>query len=271
MAFLTINGVTVPIASDGASIDVDTVGEGFARAQGGAGRMNFQAYKQHVKLHTTPMTQAEAFAWFVWLSGQHDHWGFAADLYSDKGYGPSSSTLATQGTGGRNGSSKLTLGATTGAIAYTGSFVTGIGFTLLVGRFESAAWHDYALTWSPVGTLTAVYRDGVAQAVALPTWLTFTYATSSFSLLNTAGTAQDFCELAHINAPAPASWLAQLSAWRASNNQPTTPRLTAAGDIHPTTLTVFGKVGSAKNMMGALNGAAFADNLRVLDFELMES
>jgi hypothetical protein len=269
MAFLTINGVTVPTA-DGISVDPETVGEGFARGQGGAGRMNFQGYKQHVKGRTQPLTQLEAFAWYAVLTGQTDHWGFLADLYSDKGYGPSSSTLATQAAGGRNGSSKLTLGATTGAITYTGSFVTGVGLTLLVGRYESAAWHDYALTWTTAGVLSAVYRDGVAQAVSLPSWLTISYAASSFTLLNTAGASQDFCELAHINAQAPVAWLVALNTWRASNNQSLSPRITVAGDFHPVALTMFGKNGATKSQMLTVGGA-FADNARVLDFELMES
>lgn len=264
MALIAIHGVTLQTAE--ASIDPDTVGEGFARAQGGLGRQNFQAFKQHIKGRTVPLTQAEGFAWYAVLTGQTDHWGFAADLYSDKGYGPTASSGATQAAGGRNGSSKLTLAATTGNITY--AVTTTNGVTFCAGRYESGAWADYALTWSAAGALTAVYRNGTAQAVSLPSWIVYT--STSIQLTNTAASAQDFCELAVINAPAPTAWLSALNTWRASNNQATAPRLTVAGDIHPIALTMFGKVGGTKNMMVVVGGA-FADNARVIDFELMEA
>jgi hypothetical protein len=58
MAFLIVNGQTVPVAVDGASMEVELIGDR-ARAFDGTMRSVRRATKRRWKVKTTPMTLAE--------------------------------------------------------------------------------------------------------------------------------------------------------------------------------------------------------------------
>jgi hypothetical protein len=274
-AYLAIFGVTFqPSPSDAQHAPPEVIGEGLVRAADGSGRLNVQAYKDGYKASTPPLSQLEAYAWQQLLLGRHDHWSFTPDLYSDKGQGPSASTLATAVAGGLFGNA-LQLAATTGSVSYAG-LIGAAGLTILIQRKEAGVWHDYALTWNGSGALTNVYKDGVAQALALPNWSpapTFTFATGTFKIDNTAGAAQLYDELVVFPFEAPASWLQPLATWRATNAWAQSPNLTVAGDFHPVALTMLGKPGSfsSKAVMGVLSGSTFSTNLRQLSVELVEA
>jgi hypothetical protein len=59
MAFLIVNGQTVPVAVDGASMEQELIGDR-ARAFDGTMRSTRRATKRRWKVKTTPMTSAEA-------------------------------------------------------------------------------------------------------------------------------------------------------------------------------------------------------------------
>jgi hypothetical protein len=265
--FLDVNGVLFPAANDSVTVELVWTGSGQTRAQDGSARVNFQNLKHHLKGRSVPVTLKEAVAWALLFAGQTDHARYDADLYTDKGTAPSVSTLATQAAGGRY-SGKLTLGATTGALAYDGVWST-YGGTALVARFESGAWADYGITWSAAGACTNLLRSGVVQATAFPSWFTVTAATGQVKLLNTAGSAQDLDEFSVWAFEAPTSWLASLATFRSAQAMALAPAFVCAGDFHPVSLTCVGHTTSAKAVMGVLS-AGFAV-LRAIDLDVEEA
>lgn len=270
MSFLTIDGIDAQVHDETFTMNPEKIGLGVTRAADGSARNSYSSRKHHAKGQTISLDQAHAVFLAALLDGMLDHWTFA-DLYSDKGVASSNSSGATlTAGGGRNASNKLTLAATTGQATWAAIWPAGVGLTMLVGRFESAAWHDYAITWDATGTLQAVYRDGVAQAVSLPTWIVMAWAALTIRIQQTAGTTQDYCELALVYAQGPTDNLATLNTWRAANNMTSTPSaVTCAGDFHPTALTMEGVVGDTSQHQVVFSGV-LADNARVVPFELFE-
>jgi hypothetical protein len=257
MAMITLNGIALSVLVPTGDRDELEIGEGLQRAFDGSALRSVRAYKRRWTMTTAIDTPIIARAFQKLLQGRQHRWSFNADLYSDLGLGPSASSGATSAPGGNFGSNALSLAATSGSISYAGlAGPSGVGgCTVMVQRAESGSWVDYALTWDATGALTNVYRQGIAQALAVPAWLVFTYSTGTVQLLNTAGTAQLFEELVVWPFEAPVGWLGQLYTWRLTNAWSFGLSLTLAGSIGSGQVT--GKIGKIKLMPVTLNGNAY--------------
>lgn len=267
MAFLTLNGIELSVLADSGDRDDLEIGEGLSRAWDGSAQRSVRAYKRQWTLQTVPDVPATSQAFVRLLQGRQHHFSFDSDLNSDGGLAPSTSAGATTVGGGKFGNA-LQLGPS-GSIEYSG--VDGSrqsdGLTVLVQRFESSAWHDYALTWDASETLTNVYRDGVAQALSLPSWISYPPGLHAVSFGNPGGSAQLYDELVFWPFEAPSTWLAQLATWRATNAWSFGPSLTMAGTLG--SVTVQGKPSKSKLQIAVIDGVAY-DNAESFSFDLWE-
>jgi hypothetical protein len=256
MAFITLNGITLSVLVPSGDREELEIGEGLQRAFDGSTQRSVRAYKRRWTLTTVIDTPVISRAFQKLLQGRGHRWSFNTDLYSDLGLGPSASSGASSVGGGLFGNA-LQLAATTGSVTFAGfAGPSGVGgCTVLVQRYESGSWVDYALTWDATGALTNVYRAGVAQALAVPAWMVFTYSSGTLQLVNTAGAAQLFDELVVWPFEAPVGWLSQLFTWRATNAWSFGLTLTMAGSIGSG--QVQGKLGKIKLQPVTLNGVAY--------------
>lgn len=279
MAFCIINGVTLPVAFSGPGYDEKELGDGITRAYDGTARRNTITRKKTFKLNVPVADQATQEAWRSFLWGDTNHWTFDVNLLSTKSLAPNSSSSftsgATQAAGGKYGG-KLTLAATTGKIRWNGVLPYS-DWTVLVWRFESAAWHHYIIK-STASVCTGVWKDGASQSAVFPSWVFATYgsgSTNAFDLLNTAGSSQDFDDLVLLPFGIPAAWASSLYTFHAAQAFPTKPAgLLLTGDIVPTpstSLTVLGRPGSVSFVSGAPPGSSNATDNEGFSVELEEA
>jgi hypothetical protein len=90
MPALTLNGVTVPVASWQRLAPV-TLGEALARGTSGRAISSSRKRKQKWQVKTTPLSQAEAAALRGMIEGRGRTWSFDSSLYDRTGLGPSGS------------------------------------------------------------------------------------------------------------------------------------------------------------------------------------
>ena len=271
MALITLNGIELDALAGSGDEEELEIGEGVSRAFDGSALRSVRGYKRQWSFTSVLDTPANSRGFRRLLQGRFRHWNFDADLFSDGGLGPSASSGASSVAGGLFGNA-LQLAATTGSITYAGigGVASGDGFTLLIQRKESGAWHDYHLSWDYTGALSGVYKDGVVQATTLPSWITsYTHSSGTLVLNSTAGSAQLFDEMVALSFEAPlASWSTQLDVWRNSSAWSASPRLSMSGTLG--VATVMGKPGKAK-LQQAVVGGTFYDNAESFPFDLWEA
>lgn len=147
-----------------------------AQAVDGTLRLTQQAKKRDFHFASIPLTQAQAFAWEMFLTGEGHVWSFDSTLYSSKGLGPSAITDASimTGSGSKFGSGALFIDLTTGTITFTGALLNTFGarpgYTVMVWRFDDGTdtdFHHYV-----VRSDGAKWKDGVRNDATSTSWLT---------------------------------------------------------------------------------------------------
>ena len=267
MAFITLNGIALSVLANSGDRDDLEIGEGLSRAFDGSAQRSVRAWKRQWTLSTIPDVPSVSQAFVALLQGRGHRWSFDTDLYSDQGLGPSASSATSIAAGGR-WSNAMLFTTSGGSLSYAG-LAGALGFTLLVWHEDSGVWNDYALTWNAAGTLTNVYKNGVAQAVALPAFITsFTIATGTLVLVaNASSTSRAFDDMVAWPFEAPAAWLPQVYAFRNAGPWSFGPTFTMSGTL--ATATVQGKPGKSKLQMAVINGTLY-DNAESFQFDLWE-
>lgn len=220
MSFLTVNAIPFP-ASEGRE-GIVQIGER-ERAFSGALLSSIRATKGTWDLTTKPIPASEMAAWRALLGGRGEHFSFNDSTYytySAKGLPKTSGSPSRQTAtpAAKFGSAYLRLAA--GAQASWQANATG-AWTLMVWRYESGAWHHYALCSD--GTK---YRDGSSYGSAIA----FLAVSGGAIVLGDsgAGADQNFDDLVYLPAVIPAAWAAVWGV--AASAFSDLPRVEIAGD-----------------------------------------
>jgi hypothetical protein len=274
MAFIQLNGIELEAQQGSGDEEEQEVGEGLTEAFDGSALRSVRGYKRRWSFTSLVDTPTNSRAFRKLLQSRVRNWTFDADLYSTGGLGPNLSGINAGVVSGGLFGNALQLNASTGHIEYDGlGGANGVdGFTLLILRKNGSNWDDWHLSWSASGTLSAVYLNGVAQATALPSWITsYTHATGALILNNTTGAAQLYDEMVAMAFEAPlSSWSAQLATWRAANAWGTVAGALQLGSSQLGSGTVFGKPSKAK-MQAAVIGGQLYEFAESFPFELWEA
>jgi hypothetical protein len=253
---LALNGIQVPAEIGSVERPAPELIGARGRSPAGGAQDGVRSRKQLFRGRLKVLPGAEADAWRGLLGGRGHHFSFDVNLYSDRGLGPSSSSGTSIVAGGKFGA-KLRLAATTGQVTYG---LVSTAWTVLVWRYESAAWHHYI-----VRSDAAAWVDGSATSV--PAWLV---VSGSTKLTNTAGSAQDFDDLVVLPYLMPSGWVADVYAEHSAQAWAPVPRLRLTGDLVPgAPLTVSGGPGDGGRIPSVQSGS-FDLTAETLEFELRE-
>lgn len=269
--YLTIFGVPISVAIDSGEPGRRSIGGERSRAASGAARANAISYKQTLKCRSVPLKTQEAQALQGLLDWQYDAIRFTESTGStDKGLAPAVMTGTVSTSGGRLSTGRVTI-ASTQAAEWDGVFGPQ-GGTVALSRKESGTWYEYVLTWNASMTLTAVYKDAVAQATSLPAWLSAP-STSDYKLsLVYLAASVDYGQIQVFPFEMPTSWFSALNDWRLVNTLPQAPLLAVAGDWNRQGLNMLGPGGGdSKAFGGAVGGGSFLTSNREVSIDLEES
>jgi hypothetical protein len=259
MAFLTINGIEIPVREGTLDETIREIGA-TTPAFDGTMRRTRQAVKHDLEFKTTPLEATEAYAWDSLIRGLGHHWSFDSSLYSSKGLGPDAGYVATQSGAGGKFTGRLSVTATTGTITFSNAW-SGGAWTYMVWRFESGAWHHYT-----ADSTGRKWLDGVRNDAAVTTWASLPSGT--ITLANTTGSAVLYDDLVVVPYLLPTTWppIFGVAAVAFSDLS----RLTLAGDALPeaTSRTVQGD--ASATFVKAVIGGSFRTNGRVLSVKLTE-
>jgi hypothetical protein len=163
MPFLSLNGISIPVAADSAQREPVDIGDR-GRAHDGTPFINRRGVKEEWSFSSTLKSQTEANALRKLITGIGDHWTFDSDFYSDKGNYP---TLTT-GSSIDSGTGKHTFGA----LRTTNDFTVVLDSAARYGKLTCAywavnaansAWEHWLLTSS--GSTVTYYKNGVLHGV----------------------------------------------------------------------------------------------------------
>jgi hypothetical protein len=275
--FLNVCGLVLTCKADKFAKTHEPIGGHDSRAADATLRINYQALKWKLKGTTIPLTYDVALFAQAILDGDGDHLPYDVDTTTDKGNAPSATAgaPAISAVQSKYGGNALLIHNTVGELVTYTFAPFGEGFTFLIWRYESAAWHWYLVTQLLSGGVVQVYRDGVFFTSGIvPAWMVITFATGVLTLQRIAadGTAVYYDDVVMLNAFCPSSLVAALYAFHNAQAWPTPfPMLNCAGDFHPVALTMGGKPGDSELIPGVLAGGAFTWNNVQLAFEIMES
>lgn len=255
MAFLTLNGVEIPVLDGNASRSRVLIGER-GRAFDGTFRSSVRARKRQWSLATPVVTKAEADAIVGLVEGQGHHWSFDADLYSDKGLvgTGAGASVGTTSPSPKFGAGRL--GITTGNTA-TFALSLGGAWTVMVWQWDGAAWDHYVVT-----SAGHKWVNGIRNDAATTTWLAVSSGTLTLSAPSAAAYYDDLVALPYV---IPAAWA---EVWGVATSAfSALPRLAMAGDIG--TATVEGELGAEAYTQAQVDGG-WRDNALTVEFTLSE-
>lgn len=254
MSFLTLNGVTLPVAADSLKEDRVEIGER-GRAFDGTPFASIRAVKRVWSFRTPPVTQAEATAWKALLGAQGANWDMEADAYSLQGHTPTlGGSAAPSATYAKFGTKSLKI-----PFATSGTAAWSVG----AAAQWSVAWWWYAnAVWQHVVRLDdgTTFFDGVKLGFSpAMSWLTLSSGTLAFARDNTIYNADYYIDdLLFLPARVADSWPAQMAA--ANYQKPSFPRLLANGDMIPGGALVVPSVAGSSTVYG---GGAYLEELEV--------
>lgn len=261
MPFLTISGVTVPVAVDSASLRYVDAGGESARSPGGTLEGGPLTEKREWAMATPPVPPSELDAWVGLIRGDGHSWPYNSDFYSARGRGPVSSV----------GSSIITSGMKYGAgylstplgEGMTYNVATPAGWTILLWRKESGVWRHYM-----VRSDHAVWKDGVRDDDIEYTLFIAVTSTSfgvgDFDALN----LRDFDDVVLLPYAVPDSWVAPMHTRHATAAWNSLPRLDAGGTFSAASVTARGKVTDTRVIPYAPEGTLI--NGHMIQFTLRE-
>jgi hypothetical protein len=278
---LTINGIAVPV-EEGLELDEDVVGAGLDRGQDGSARNNFNAIKRRLAPKTPPMLIADAQLIGALLKGVGDHWTFDTDAYSDKGVGwtavptmPAGCSIISATPTPKRGAGALQIDANAAhSIAFplpplTDGWCFAVWFSLAAAAFD--LWIVSGTgTVASGGAVAGAWKNGVAQSSVMPAWAAIDATAKTLTLKGQAGGTDTFDDLVVLPVQMSSTLLSQFNTFMTANAWPAPyPVLTAAGDFHPVSLSMLGRLTKSTIAQGVMGGS-FQDNLRRLEFELWE-
>jgi hypothetical protein len=272
MAFLTLNGWTVPVADGQASVSYRQLGRQ-SRSYMGKLSGTYRSKVREWRLKTTLQDEETSEALEGLIAGSGQTWSFDNDLYSSKGLGPVTGYTITVTAAGGKLTGYVTVASNT-SLAY---LVTNdiVPYTMMVWKKHGGTWYHYAIDIA--GTQ---YKNGVVHVPgagdSVANW--FAYSGGYFTIqgkdIAGVNAAADYDDLVIVPYTMP---LAQILAAYTTGNagQPFSllPALWLQGDLIPATLpgavSVMGEMGENAYLQAMFDGS-FQDNLRTLDFVLRE-
>ncbi len=228
MAFLKLNGITVPVSAKDTKGKRIVIGD---RGRSLAGRVleTRQSEPRTWQMSTVTRSQQESKALEGMLFGDGHHFSFDTDLYSElKGLGPSSGT-GTITASGQYGS-YLALSAVQQVVWPTGRLeeAGGVGsYTIMI--FEGVGvWTHYIIVRQEDGTINK-WVDGVSNdAASTP----FVGVDSSGDLfVGDAANAYEVDDLVFMPYAVPTSWIAGLYAEHSTRAWPNMPQMRLDGEV----------------------------------------
>lgn len=264
MPFLTINGLTIPVALRSARRPApERIGANLTRKFSGKLSKSEHARKAVYEASTPVLTAADARAIRGLLEGDGHHWAFDSTLYSSKGLGPSAGTMTLGSAGQVEDAASL-------AAAASIVFPTALG-----AEWTVAFWHHNTVAWNHYAQRSdgTKWIDGAVTGGPIPP-LTVD-AAGNITLTNGAAAAWLFDELLALPYKVLDAWPAEIFARGDSNVAwPSLPDLVAAGDFidlgGETELSVMGEVEETEYTRGN-RGGGVAKNLQALTFRLREA
>lgn len=264
MAYLTLNGVTVPIAVESVSMSYEDAGGEQERSPAGELVGGPSVSKREWRMTTTPLPVSEVDAWVGLIEGAGHTFPFDADLYSARGRGTSSGTAELIVPGVKWGASFARL-TTPNTVAWN----LGFGSTWTVVYFWAS--DEPGATWGHrVGTSTgSQWADGAPAGPVIP------LAEVSSGVL-TIGDPTDLYGYTYINWDdvvalpyvVPDSWPAGMYARHSASAWSALPRVLAEGTFAAASVTVRGKVTGSKVIRYSRSGTLTAGHM--LEFTLRE-
>ena len=179
MAFLTINGLDIPVIFDGAEQTTPRGGELERAMFDGTIVKSKRFSKRQYSIRTAPMPLAKALDVRSMINGEGWTWGFADATYfaySD-GTGVELQDAGTRSSGGPfSGSFKIT---PAGLMIVSKAPGFGEQYTVGVWRYESSTWVHYLVSSTSDGTVRK-WVDGSRNDAASTGWLSVTASTFAF-------------------------------------------------------------------------------------------
>ena len=271
MPFLAINGLTINIADESASVNREPFGEDESRAFSGRLQPNRRGLIRRFDLEVPLENYQDQIPLAGLISGEGHHWSFDANLYSSKGLGPNSGyTVTMSATGGKvGGHVQVTSGQT-----LTYNYATSSDFTMLVWKENGGAYLQYAYVNDASAGSVIQYKSGAPHTPAgtdnITNWYSFSSGVHTLMGKDIAGTNGNakYDELLIVpyamTATMVASFYALVNGGTAFSDL---PKLNLTGDIIPeTTLEVVGTLPTQR-----LRSAGVTGNVgSTLTFELVE-
>ena len=258
MAFLRINGWTIPVENESASRGTSEFGR---RMQTQNGRARFERRRiKHNRSFTSPCLSLEnADTLEGLIAGEGHRWSFDSDAWSDDGIGPEAGLVVSYlSTGSKFGSGHL------------GS--TSVTFDLR--RFPNDRFAEWtAIAWVRIATVWyrrtirsdgAQWEDGVRDDTIDNSWLTVSDGGFSLGVV-------EIDDLAFLRFRASDSFVTESYAWQNTESRPfsSMPFLEVDGDvISGRRQNMLGRVQEAEGIQyGGAGG--WVNNARNVPFELV--
>lgn len=258
--FLTINGVTVPVAVDSVSMTyVDSGGE-MERSPSGELAGGPNSSKREWRMTTTPVHPSEVDAWVGLIEGKGHSWAFDTSFYSSRGRGPSSGTAPIVTAAPRWGVGCLPTNAGN-SIAWNVGL--GAAWTLVWWSKPNGTFWTHWLTRSDEVT----WESGSASSVGA---LLGEVSVVSGELVFYGADGSDW----HIDDAVvlpyvvPDSWASPMYSFHNTQAWSALPRVTAEGDFSTSAVTVRGKVSGSKVIRCEIDGTLVSAH--ALEFTLRE-
>ena len=159
MAFLTISGFEIPISAGGVSLNREAYGRQSV-SYGGAQQPQRWGTTRAFDLSTPVTTRAKARALSGLIAGDGHSMPFDSTLYSSTGLGPNPGYgITMSATGGAVGGYVQV----TGGQSLTYTFKHNFDRTMMVCKYDGAAWNHYALTYDYSTAITVQYKNGAVH------------------------------------------------------------------------------------------------------------
>jgi hypothetical protein len=297
MSLITLNGVSANVhLTNGVSRSEVEIGPGLEQAYDGTANRDTYGYKREWNLSYWVDTQANVAAFrnllnsvtapafsgsdHFQIDNQPLHWRVDTSLaYSDKGAqsltlsGSTPATLALSG-------GKWATGGVISLPAAVSQADFGIGYSLGVTGGIFGCWHNdagtnnaYLFGWTGTASgsvvIKFIYLNGVAQALAFPSW--FSLGATQFAIFGT-GVATDAISDPFFYPFAPGdatTWATGLSTQQLAGQWPNACYLALAGSLG--TANVMCIAPASKVYVGQLPGqGAFSETNELMDFVLRE-
>lgn len=272
MSYLAVCGVETSIAVGSLRETVREIGSADVAFDGTATKSRL-AVKRDFAFRSTPLTQAEAYAWDCLLRGLGHVWSFDSTLYSSKGLtagtvtGCSIDTTEEQYDG--TGCLQITSGNT---FAPASVYNTSIGCTVLVWRKATATsgsgGHTHFICTEDSAGDNAYWTNGASKATgSLPDGIAI--ASGAVTLSGYSAATRYFDDLVVLPFVIPDAWASQLYTLCNAQAFSSLPRLYVNGDAVPdSSRTMLGECES--EVVPAVLSGSFSNAARQISVALRQ-